>query len=462
MVISMRINSDNLFGLSKFVVDPSAADGSFITIQSAFNAAVLAGQDAVVYIKPGSYVENLALNPGNRNITIVGTCEDGRAGSVSNEGLLTLSGQGTLRFVGLTLTRAAGDLVTAHANATALIVAFSNCQMDCAAGRGMVLDSAALAVTEAFFEDVQLTSFLNTFEMSNTSLVSVNRGSYRSSNDNFCNMDSNTEFQGFGAIIDGGLIGFSYTGGGPPAVQLNYCQLSCSSEMFAFDGTGGSAQIALCLVNAGALNYATGTGTVSTNDSVFFGGTAVAGTVTVTQSEILPFATSGLSFLATTRGSSSFDSTSFTATNGFVTAVNPFLSQQITLTSAQVKTLRAAPFTLIPAPGAGKTIYVFGVQGKLVYGGSNPFTNPQDFSFNLTSGAGPKLCDNFLGATWIDQSASTYQIVSATGETQTVYSAVAGENQPLIVRNSGVSEITGNAANDNTVVITVFYRILTQ
>jgi hypothetical protein len=61
-------NSTNKFGTTPYIVSSSAAQGSFTTIQSAMNAASTAG-GGVVYVKPGTYFENLSFPT---NVSLVG------------------------------------------------------------------------------------------------------------------------------------------------------------------------------------------------------------------------------------------------------------------------------------------------------------------------------------------------------------------------------------------------------
>jgi hypothetical protein len=133
-------------------------------------------------------------------------------------------------------------------------------------------------------------------------------------------------------------------------------------------------------------------------------------------------------------------------------------SATVTLTSAQVKALESTPITLVAAQGAGKSIVPIQVQMKLVYGGTNPFTNPQDIDVRYTNGAGAAVAVA-NGSGFIDQSASTYNLPGIDADVITIATGV--ENQPLVLFNSSTA-ITGNAANNNTLVVTILYIVLTQ
>ncbi len=56
------VNSDNKFGLNRFVVNPTAGSGAYTTIQSALDAANLAG-GGTVEVMQGVYTENITLYP---------------------------------------------------------------------------------------------------------------------------------------------------------------------------------------------------------------------------------------------------------------------------------------------------------------------------------------------------------------------------------------------------------------
>lgn len=90
-------NTVNIFSprVARFVVDPVVNRGTNQTIQSAINAA---SSGDTIFIRPGTYTENLTLKAGvnitsfegdgfTPNVTIVGTCTFTAAGSVSISGI---------------------------------------------------------------------------------------------------------------------------------------------------------------------------------------------------------------------------------------------------------------------------------------------------------------------------------------------------------------------------------------
>lgn len=132
------------------------------------------------------------------------------------------------------------------------------------------------------------------------------------------------------------------------------------------------------------------------------------------------------------------------------------LTTSVTLTSAQVKAARATPITILPAPGAGKVNRIISASGYIAYGGNNAFTNPQNFSMKYKDGTTTAL-NVFTAAGWLDQTASEQQqSVLVAG---VIISKANSDNQPVVIHNVGGSEITGNAAGDNTMTFKVAYAV---
>lgn len=145
-----------------------------------------------------------------------------------------------------------------------------------------------------------------------------------------------------------------------------------------------------------------------------------------------------------------------TATAGAVLGTSKVITEKTTLTSAQVKALRATPIAISVAPGADYMIEFIGALLVLDYG-SNVFTESSD---NLviqyeTSGvdASAAITSNgFLTAT-----ADT--ITTVIPATIAGAAASSFNGKKLMIFNSGDGEIAGNAANDSTVDVYCTYRV---
>lgn len=142
---------------------------------------------------------------------------------------------------------------------------------------------------------------------------------------------------------------------------------------------------------------------------------------------------------------------------------------KLQLTSAQVKSLHATPVTVISAPGAGKTINLISVIGKMNYGGTNAFVAAAGQALYLIT-PGPGIVwgwvmDNTNSVISDTQSGISFgYIESGFGIGSPGFNdgpATVFENLPVQVSNNSGTEISGNAANNNTIDITLVYQILT-
>lgn len=134
------------------------------------------------------------------------------------------------------------------------------------------------------------------------------------------------------------------------------------------------------------------------------------------------------------------------------------LVKTTTITSAQVKALRATPLTLVAAPGAGKMIVVDSLTLQLNYG-TNVFTETAD-NFVLEYGdSGTDITGAIETTGFIDQSADTLAVYYPAN-IAAMAAATVGVNEVVQLFNTGDGEIGGNAAADSTVVATVAYRVI--
>lgn len=153
-------------------------------------------------------------------------------------------------------------------------------------------------------------------------------------------------------------------------------------------------------------------------------------------------------------------STDFNALTGYAVAGNPviptFFTGDITLTSAQIKSLAASPVTLVAGiPNA--IIKPITAVLTMEYGGSNVFTEAgQSVGLFYNNAAGLIATDLTAGTGFIDAAASSY-LALKDGGVAGLKAAAAG--LPLVISQNG-AEWAGNAAGDNTLVVRVFYTII--
>lgn len=132
----------------------------------------------------------------------------------------------------------------------------------------------------------------------------------------------------------------------------------------------------------------------------------------------------------------------------------------LTLTSLQIKSLHATPIQFIAAPGVGKTICAVAVWSSFSYGGTNVFT-----------GGGAQEVSLYYG-TLLVTTASLIPLTALSGTTSVIGTkpiATTGnpvrstmQNIAIFAYNSNALEIGGNAANDNTITLTMLYYIATM
>jgi hypothetical protein len=130
-----------------------------------------------------------------------------------------------------------------------------------------------------------------------------------------------------------------------------------------------------------------------------------------------------------------------------------------TLTSSQIKNLHATPITAIAAPGVGKVIQPLTGAFKFNYGGSNVFVAAASQTVTLnTAGAANTfvvVANNPTITASSNQTMLPVILAISTNASATL------DNAAITFANSTATEISGNAANDNTITWNINYRIVT-
>jgi len=137
----------------------------------------------------------------------------------------------------------------------------------------------------------------------------------------------------------------------------------------------------------------------------------------------------------------------------------------ITLTSAQIKALHGTPIDIVAAPGSGKVIVPIGGICKFTYGGTNVFVAGASQIISLYYGTTQPCVGNasvtgLISNAAIVASASSYSSSTQVGPGQNIALATL-ENIRITAYNPIVTEISGNAGNNNTIHIAFMYYVVT-
>lgn len=130
----------NNYGTAKFIVDASAANGTHTTIASAITAA---SSGETIFIRPGTYTENLTLKAGV-NLTAY-DCDAGNS-TVKIVGKLTATFTGTVVITGIRL-QTNGDFAIESTGVNAAVVSLNRCFLQCSNNTGLSGSNTNASVT---------------------------------------------------------------------------------------------------------------------------------------------------------------------------------------------------------------------------------------------------------------------------------------------------------------------------
>jgi hypothetical protein len=127
----------------------------------------------------------------------------------------------------------------------------------------------------------------------------------------------------------------------------------------------------------------------------------------------------------------------------------------VTLTSAQVKALKATPITLVPAPGADLAVVPTRINLVVNYGGTNAFTEAAD-DLSIGYATGAELLE-IESTGLIDQTNDEWRTISFSSVLTETF--IPEENKAVVVTNLD-DEFAGNAGADNTIQVKLWYVVV--
>jgi len=286
--------STNTFGCAKWVVSSDATQGTHTTIAGALTSA---SSGDTIFIRPGSYTENLTLKVGvnlvayngdelTPNVTIIGTC--------------TLTTAGTVSISGIRFQTNSAALIAVTGSA-ASILNIINCYLNCTNNSGITFSSSGGAQINIKNCSGNLgTTGIKLFDITSTGQLSIaytkitNTGASTTASTNsagtliysFCDFAFPT------TISSTGTIGMGYTsidtgaqnvtaltlGGGTQTIKSSTMNSGSASAV----SIGSTASLQFCFINSTNTNAITGAGTIQASVLSFDGSSNTINTTTQT------------------------------------------------------------------------------------------------------------------------------------------------------------------------------------
>lgn len=142
--------------------------------------------------------------------------------------------------------------------------------------------------------------------------------------------------------------------------------------------------------------------------------------------------------------------------DGDVVAVDVLKVVTVSLTNAQIKALRAAPKTLVVAPGATKWLEFLSAWLVLDYGSEVLTESADNMAIRYTDGSGVIVSQAIETTGFIDQAADIY--TNALPKADAIVTAAGALNKALVLHNTGDGEFGGNATSDTLMKVRIAYR----
>lgn len=439
----MTINTlDNKFGVARWIVDPVSGLGTHTTIASALAAA---SSGETIFIRPGTYTENLTLKAGvnlvgfpqfrNEVVTILGTLTASYNGNVTLANLqlqtngaaaIDISGSNASELTLMTCTLNANDDTALIADAPNFGVRLFTCRSFSAASN-LIFDITDVAGITFYSCDLSEGTSMNTIAGGAVNLFSCTCSSFSITS------SSTGDINAYDTFVDNSNNQTVFTYTGTSAGNIQGCHLFSGTASTISVGAGCSCSISDSSLSSSNANVVTGAGTV------FLTGIAMPGTssninTTTQTARGLTFARTNSTGTITSDTFTTYEEGTFTPTiTGKTSAGTTTYSQQIG------RYTRLGRVVFIEA----SVIWTAATGTGVVILGGLPFTVNLNFAFYPAS---------FYSSSFLIATATEIQpIFIASTNTLEIYGSIV---------NTGAQINSSLAANTNTnAYICGFYEI---
>jgi len=318
---------------TEYVVDVSAqvgARGTFQTIQGAIDAAVTAGGNASILVRPGTYTEDLTFHAG---IDVLGFAASGFGSLVTVIGNHTYADIGECIVQDIAFNATSGDLFTINPATPGLsIFALKSCRNNNAGGRGTVVNATGGAI--GIYLELQCVSTVSTQAIVATGLTRVLLSASNFTNttvaEPLITVNDIAEVIVFsGAHLDslGDVINILSATAKVQVhgTDVNTQVLAPNGAFIRFIAAGTAIAVHDTVNTRGSVNNVIGAGTYQYADIVNYGSNGIDPATTQQPFDWKPYATANVTASAV-RGTAAFDETQFSVTDGFVNLFSPFFA----------------------------------------------------------------------------------------------------------------------------------------
>jgi hypothetical protein len=289
----VQILPTNTFTTAKWIVSPTASNGTHTTIAGALTSA---SSGDTIFIRTGTYTENPTLKPGV-NLTAFSSDDSlNDTGNVIINGTCTLTTAGSVTISGIQLQTNSADLLIVSGS-VASVVNLNNCYLNCLNNTGITFSSSSSssAINISNCDGNLVTNGITLFNHSSAGLLGFD-------NSTMMNSGGSTT----SSTVSSGILSMQYTefsfpltSSGTGAIGSSWCTHSTNAQnvtaltiggsgngsvSFGFFSTGTASSIsvssnltiALSSFTCSNINTISGSGIIS-----FYGLTNNTGTLTI-------------------------------------------------------------------------------------------------------------------------------------------------------------------------------------